>query len=109
VACDHLHRHADAAVAYDRAIAILYRLVESGRLELRGPLTRALMNRGNALAEQGKPAEAVGAYDHAIVLLLRLVVEDEEAEWSNDLARALVNKSNALRQQGKAGRRRGPA
>ncbi len=101
VACDHLHRHADAAVAYDRAIAVLHRLVEGGRLELRGPLTRALMNRGNALAEQGKPAEAVGAYDHAIVLLLRLVVEDELAEWSNDLARALVNKSNALRQQGK--------
>jgi CHAT domain-containing protein len=101
VACDHLHRHADAAVAYDRAIAILHRLVEGGRLELRGSLTRALMNRGNALAEQGKPAEAVGAYDHAVVLLLRLVVEDEQAEWSNDLARALVNKSNALRQQGK--------
>jgi CHAT domain-containing protein/tetratricopeptide (TPR) repeat protein len=101
VACDHLQRHADAAVAYDRAIAILLRLVEGGRLDLRGTLTRALMNRGNALAEQGKPAEAVGAYDQAITLLLRLVVEEDSDEHCNDLARALVNKSNALRQQGK--------
>jgi CHAT domain-containing protein len=101
VVCDHLQRHADASVAYDRAIAILHRLVEAGRLELRSTLIRALMNRANALAEQGRPADAVGAYDHAIALLLRLVVEDERPEHCNDLARALVNKSNALRQQGK--------
>jgi CHAT domain-containing protein len=103
VACDHLQRHADAAVAYDRAIAILHPLVEGGRLEIRGFLTRALMNRANALAEEGKPGEAVGAYDHAIAILLRLVVEDDSAENCNGLARALVNKSNALRQQGKRG------
>jgi hypothetical protein len=54
------------------------------------------MNRGVALAELGRLAEAVGPFDDAITLLRALVEQEGRRELANDLAAALMNRGLAL-------------
>ncbi len=66
---------------------------------------RTLINRGNALSDQGDLAGAVAAYDEAIAIRRALREELEpRGDWSpelrNDLAAAHMNRGNALSRQG---------
>ncbi|KKK80530.1 hypothetical protein LCGC14_2822570, partial [marine sediment metagenome] len=80
---------------YERLIA------EEGRRELRNDLASAYNNRGNALADQGKLADAVADFDRAIEIYDTLVEQEGRRELRNDLARAYNNRGNALGHQGK--------
>ncbi len=85
---------------HDRSEKVYRELVDSGRVELANDLAGALMNRGNALSNLGRLAEAVTAYDEAVAILRRLV-DSGRGELANDLAGALMNRGNALSDLGK--------
>ena len=90
----------DAVASYDQAIAIRRRLVEEeGRVELADDLAAALMNKGVALASQGRLGDAVVSSDQAIGVLRRLVEEEGRVELANELAKAFVNKATTLGKQ----------
>ena len=67
----------------DEAIGILTDLVERrGRTELANELAMALMNKGNARRNLGRPDEAVAAHDAAIAIRRELVERQGRAELS---------------------------
>ena len=103
-----------AIAAYDAAIAImsgLRELLESSEdwsPELSNDLATAHMNRGIALAEQGRAAEALLACTAAISIRTDLQeLLQPRGQWSselrNDLAAAYMNLGNALADHGDLG------
>ena len=92
-----------ALVEYDRAIAILDRLVEfEGRSELAPALAGACMNKGNALRTLKDLHAAVRLHQRARTIHERLVEREGRSELAPDLAKTCMNEAIVHRELGNA-------
>ena len=76
----------------------IYRFLfeQKGRAEVENPLAGTYMNKGVALDNLGRIAEAIAEYDKAIAISARLINEEGRGELAHDLATACLNKALAL-------------
>ena len=100
-----VHETADdysgALALYDRAIAILVRLVAvEARRQLANDLADLYTNKANVVMRMGDNRAAVGLYDRAIEIHERLVNVEGRRELANDLAAFYMNKAVAVRSLG---------
>jgi tetratricopeptide (TPR) repeat protein len=87
----------EAANALEHATSGFQQLVsQEGRQELGNRLAATLINTGAVHEDQGQYARAAEAYQQALVLLRRLVIEDRQEGLLGDLGDCLVRQGQAL-------------
>jgi tetratricopeptide (TPR) repeat protein len=78
------------------------RLVErEGRAELADSLAAVLTNKGVALDNLGRLAEALVSYDGAVAVYRQLVEDKGRADLANELASVLMNRGVTLKSMGR--------
>jgi tetratricopeptide (TPR) repeat protein len=85
---------------FAKAGRLIGRLVhQEQQTHLANELAMAHMNKGNALLNLTRLAEALAEYDKAIAIYERLVHKEQQTHLANDLAKAYMNKALALESQ----------